>query len=45
MRIISPVDNLQETAMLLEAGADELYGDPAWWDYRRDNIWKYQDNS
>ena len=19
--------------------------DPAWWDYRRDNIWKYQDNS
>jgi putative protease len=26
MRIISPVDNLQEAAMLLEAGADELYG-------------------
>ena len=33
MRIISPVDNLQETAMLLEAGADELYGGylPAEW--------------
>jgi putative protease len=33
MRIISPVDNLQETTMLLEAGADELYGGylPAEW--------------
>jgi len=26
MRIVSPVDNLAETALLLEAGADELYG-------------------
>lgn len=26
MRIVSPVDNLQETPLLLEAGADELYG-------------------
>ena len=34
MRIISPVDNLAEAAMLLEAGADELYGGylPAAWD-------------
>lgn len=34
MRIISPVDNLQETTMLLEAGADELYGGylPAEWE-------------
>ncbi len=26
MRIISPVDNLKETHLLLQAGADELYG-------------------
>ena len=26
MRVISPVDNLKETAGLLDAGADELYG-------------------
>ena len=26
MRIISPVDNLEETQLLLQAGADELYG-------------------
>ena len=26
MRIISPVDNLKETKLLLDAGADELYG-------------------
>jgi len=26
MRIISPVDNLEETHLLLQAGADELYG-------------------
>jgi putative protease len=34
MRIISPVDNLQEAAKLLEAGADELYGGylPVEWD-------------
>jgi putative protease len=34
MRIISPVDNLQEPCLLLEAGADELYGGyvPAAWD-------------
>jgi len=33
MRIISPVDNLDETVALLEAGADELYGGfvPAAW--------------
>jgi putative protease len=33
MRIISPVDNLKETRLLLEAGADELYGGyiPAKW--------------
>lgn len=36
MRIISPVDNLHETALLLEAGADELYGGylpDEWGDY------------
>ena len=34
MRIISPVDNLQEAGLLLEAGADELYGGylPVEWD-------------
>lgn len=34
MRIISPVDNLEETSLLLQAGADELYGGciPAEWD-------------
>ncbi|MDT8441454.1 MAG: peptidase U32 family protein [Desulfuromonadales bacterium] len=35
MRIISPVDNLQETPLLLDAGADELYGGylpPDWLD-------------
>lgn len=26
MRIISPIDNLEEAALLIEAGADELYG-------------------
>jgi putative protease len=33
MRIISPVDNFQEAGLLLEAGADELYGGyiPAGW--------------
>lgn len=33
MRIISPVDNFQEAGLLLEAGADELYGGyiPAEW--------------
>jgi putative protease len=33
MRIILPVDNLQEPCLLLEAGADELYGGyvPAAW--------------
>ncbi len=36
MRILSPVDNFQEAGLLLEAGADELYGGyiPAeWHDY------------
>lgn len=36
MRIISPVDNCQEAGLLLEAGADELYGGylpPEWQDY------------
>ena len=34
MRIISPVDNLKEAHLLLQAGADELYGGylPAEWD-------------
>jgi putative protease len=34
MRIISPVDNLNEAGLLLEAGADELYGGyiPIEWD-------------
>jgi len=34
MRIISPVDNLEETHLLLQAGADELYGGyvPAEWE-------------
>ena len=34
MRIISPVDNLDEASLLLQAGADELYGGfiPADWD-------------
>ncbi|MCK4508639.1 MAG: U32 family peptidase, partial [Desulfuromonadales bacterium] len=33
MRIISPVDNLNEARLLLQAGADELYGGylPAEW--------------
>ena len=33
MRVISPVDNLEETHLLLQAGADELYGGyvPAEW--------------
>ena len=26
MRIISPVDNFKEARLLLQAGADELYG-------------------
>ena len=33
MRVISPIDNLAECQMLLDAGADELYGgyvSPAW---------------
>lgn len=36
MRIVSPVDNLKEARLLLEAGADELYGGfvpPEWSDY------------
>lgn len=36
MRIISPVDNLDEASLLLQAGADELYGGyipPEWDDY------------
>ena len=36
MKIISPVDNLEETCQLLGAGADELYGGylpPDWQDY------------
>lgn len=36
MRIISPVDNLKEAELLLEAGADELYGGylpPEWQGY------------
>lgn len=36
MRIISPVDNIKETHLLLQAGADELYGGfvpPEWSNY------------
>ncbi len=34
MRIVSPVDNFKEAGLILEAGADELYGGyiPAEWD-------------
>ena len=40
MRIISPVDHLEEVANLLEAGADELYGGyvPREWEERFDLV-------